>query len=71
MVAATGTGKTVVAALDYERLRAVGRCRPGPGSTMHETRTVATNRTSRPAFYVVVSRGERDVSANVTSDRAL
>jgi AAA domain len=41
------------------------------GSTMHAARTVATDSTSRPAFYVMVSRGEREVCAYVTRDRDL
>ena len=41
------------------------------GSTMHTARTVATDSTSRPAFYVMVSRGERDLRAYVTRDRDL
>ncbi|MDQ6617455.1 MAG: relaxase domain-containing protein, partial [Actinomycetota bacterium] len=35
------------------------------GSTMHAARTVATDTTSRQAFYVMVSRGEREVCAYV------
>ncbi|MDQ1427981.1 MAG: hypothetical protein QOK39_1457, partial [Acidimicrobiaceae bacterium] len=41
------------------------------GSTMHAARTVTTDSTSRPAFYVMVSRGEREMCAYVTRDRDL
>src|SRR6202022_1155908 len=41
------------------------------GSTMHTARTVATDSTSRPAFYVMVSRGEREMRAYLTRDRDL
>ena len=41
------------------------------GSTMHVARAVATDSTSRPAFYVMVSRGEHEMCAYVTRDRCL
>jgi len=41
------------------------------GSTMHAARTVATDTTSRRAFYVMVSRGEREVCAYLICDRDL
>ncbi|MDQ1391776.1 MAG: hypothetical protein QOF30_753, partial [Acidimicrobiaceae bacterium] len=41
------------------------------GSTMHAARPVATDSTSRPAFYVMASRGERELCAYVTRDRDL
>ncbi|MDQ6615688.1 MAG: relaxase domain-containing protein [Actinomycetota bacterium] len=41
------------------------------GSTMHAARAVATDSTSRPALYVMVSRGQRDVCAYLTRDRNL
>jgi hypothetical protein len=41
------------------------------GSTMHAARAVATDSTSRQAFYVMTSRGEREVCAYVIRDRDL
>jgi conjugative relaxase-like TrwC/TraI family protein len=41
------------------------------GSTMHAARSVATDTTSRQAFYVMVSRGERELCAYVIRDRDL
>jgi hypothetical protein len=41
------------------------------GSTMHAARAVATDSTSRPAAYVMLSRGEREVCAYVVRDRDL
>ena len=41
------------------------------GSTMHAARAVGTDTTSRAAFYVMVSRGERDVAAYLVADRDL
>jgi conjugative relaxase-like TrwC/TraI family protein len=41
------------------------------GSTMHAARAVATDSTSRQAFYVMVSRGERELCAYVIRDRDL
>ena len=41
------------------------------GSTMHAARPVATDSTSRQAFYVMVSRGERELCAYVIRDRDL
>ena len=38
---------------------------------MHAARAVATDSTSRPALYVMVSRGQRDVCAYMTRDRNL
>ncbi len=39
------------------------------GSTMHAARAVATDTTSRPALYVMLSRGEREIGAYVIRDR--
>jgi conjugative relaxase-like TrwC/TraI family protein len=39
------------------------------GSTMHSSRAVTTDSTSRPAFYVMVSRGEREICAYVIRER--
>jgi conjugative relaxase-like TrwC/TraI family protein len=41
------------------------------GSTMHAARAVATDTTSRAGFYVMVSRGERDLAAYLVTDRDL
>ncbi|MDP9403372.1 MAG: relaxase domain-containing protein, partial [Actinomycetota bacterium] len=41
------------------------------GSTMHAARAVGTDSTSRAAFYVMVSRGEREVAAYLVRDRDL
>ena len=41
------------------------------GSTMHAARAVGTDTTSRAAFYVMVSRGERDIAAYLVTDRDL
>ena len=41
------------------------------GSTMHTARPVHTDSTSRQAFYVMASRGERDLCAYVIRDRDL
>lgn len=41
------------------------------GSTMHAARAVGTDTTSRAAFYVMVSRGEREVAAYLVRDRDL
>jgi conjugative relaxase-like TrwC/TraI family protein len=41
------------------------------GSTMHAARAVTTDTTSRAGFYVMVSRGERDLAAYLVTDRDL
>jgi hypothetical protein len=41
------------------------------GSTMHAARAVATDTTSRPALYVMLSRGEREIAAYVIRDREM
>ncbi|GAC1373524.1 MAG: hypothetical protein NVSMB4_00090 [Acidimicrobiales bacterium] len=41
------------------------------GSTMHAARTVGTDTTSRAAFYVMTSRGQRELTAYLIADRDL
>jgi conjugative relaxase-like TrwC/TraI family protein len=41
------------------------------GSTMHAARAVGTDTTSRAAFYVMVSRGRRDLAAYLATNRDL
>lgn len=41
------------------------------GSNMHAARQVATDSTSRQAFYVMASRGERELAAYLVRDRDL